>query len=96
MIIEVDRKAIKEGKKDSRDSCPIAVSLKRLGFKGLNVQYSSLCYDKKPANVKLNQSQEICFDLPIIDWIRNFDIGKRVKPITINVDSEINKAFLVQ
>lgn len=82
-IVEVTAQDIKRGVPSEGDSCPIALALKRIGFKNSQVDYHVVTVTKGSGR----NETEIKFDLPARanKFTRNFDVGVTVKPFKFTV-----------
>lgn len=74
-FIVVTDKNIKQGKKGSNYSCPIAHACRDAGLKRVDVAWN-IFHGRGPVKKKLSMPQKA------LDFIDRFDSGKKVKPFS--------------
>ena len=92
MIVEVTQEHINRGFVDSLDSCPIGLAMQENGFGNVQVTDWCICCDHQPTPLQLH----ITPDFSVVHWMYDFDGGREVFPIQINIDKEEQYATLVE
>ena len=95
MLVEVTQENINQGVVDSCNSCPIALAMQDKSFENVKVgtQYIFCNYQPTPFQ---SHVAVIKNDTRVIRWINDFDGGKEVFPIKININEERRNATLVE
>ena len=81
MKITVTKEDIENGIRSSNKFCPIALALKRAGYKDAIVRTIEFLYDCGNAGCNL--------PLEAQKFIYSFDVGKPVKPFTFSIEDTL-------
>ena len=97
MIVEVTQENINQGIAYSSISCPIALAMQDNGLKGVVVaNWITYNQQPEPTSFQPHTRVHLNIDSPISQWMYDFDGGREVFPIQINIDEEEQYATLVE
>ena len=92
MIVEVTQENINQGVVKDCNSCPISLAMQDNGFRNVRVQSMLIFYGEQPPPFGFR----INIDFLVTQWIEDFDKGKHMTPIKIEIDEEKYYATLVK
>ena len=91
MLVEVTQENINQGVVNDYQSCPIALAMQDNSLKGVEVNHW-IAY----TSFQLHTRIYLDVDNLIAKWIYDFDHGKGVFPIQIEINEEERYAMLVE
>ena len=95
MLVEVTQENINQGFAGNYESCPVALAMQDNGLKRVVVT-NWIAYDQKLFLFQLPTRVYLKLDTLIVEWIKDFDGGKKVFPIQIEMNKEEQYATLVE
>ena len=95
MLVEVTQENINQGVAGKQESCPVALAMQENGLENVRVDARHILYNQQPTPLQFHVSQ-IKMDTLVRKWIYDFDGGKEVFPIKIEIDEDAGYATLVE
>ena len=95
MLVEVTQEHINQGVICDFQSCPIALAMQENGFENVRVDERHILYNYQPTPLELHVAT-IKNNFLVRKWIFDFDGGKEVFPIKIEIYEDAGYATLVE